>query len=130
MLKSHRLAAIASVVLMLTTTGCSSLNKYQARQASKLALANHLKQHGAKMYGAYWCLTCAGQKKWFGKEAFSKLTYIECDPAGENAQADLCRKLNIDSFPTWEIDGKLTCIGGCSLDKLADASGYKGPRNF
>ena len=130
MLKSKRLAVTVSVVLLLATTGCSSLSKSQSRKASKLALASHLQQQHAKMYGASWCLTCKGQKKWFGKEAFSKITYIECDAGGENPQVELCRKLNINSFPTWEINGKLTCIGGCSLEKLADESGYKGSRDF
>lgn len=130
MLKINKLAAIGSVVLLVMTTGCSSLNKYSARKESKLALANHLKQQGAKMYGTYWCVTCAGQKQWLGKEAFSKITYIECDPAGEKQQANLCRQLNITRFPTWEIGGKLYCQGGCSLGELADVSGYKGSREF
>lgn len=130
MLKFKRLAATIPVVLLLMTTGCTTLSEYQSRKTSKLALASHLQQNNAKMYGATWCVTCTGQKKWFGKEAFSKITYIECDPGGENAKPDLCRKLNINSFPTWEINGKLTCIGGCSLDKLANESGYKGPRDF
>jgi hypothetical protein len=130
MLKSTRLAAIIPVVLLLTTTGCTSLSKYQSRKAAKLSLASYLQQNNAKMYGATWCVTCTGQKKWFGKEAFSKITYIECDPAGKDAKPELCRKLNINSFPTWEVNGKLICIGGCSLDKLADESGYKGPRDF
>ena len=128
MLKSNKLAAIGFVVLLVMTTGCSSLNP--AKKESKIALAKHLKQQGAKMYGTYWCVACNGQKKWFGEEAFSQLTYIECDPAGEKQQANLCRQLNITRFPTWEIGGKLYCQGGCSLGELADVSGYKGSREF
>jgi hypothetical protein len=130
MLKSKRLAATVSIVLLLMTTGCTSLKEYQSRKTSRLALANYLKQNNAKMYGTYWCVACNGQKKWFGKEAFSQITYIECDPAGEKAQPEICRKLNINSFPTWEINGKFSCVGGCSLPKLAEVAGYTGPSDF
>ncbi|MEW6494633.1 MAG: hypothetical protein AB1589_19250 [Cyanobacteriota bacterium] len=58
------------------------------------------------------------------------MALFECDPAGKNAQPGLCRQLNINSFPTWEIDGKLYCQGGCSLNKLADVSDYKGYSEF
>jgi hypothetical protein len=93
-----------------------------------MALASHLKQIGAKMYGTNWCIACNGQKKAFGEKALSHITYIECDPGGKDAKPDLCRQLNITSFPTWEIKGKFYCQGGCSLEKLAEVSGYKGDR--
>ncbi len=65
----------------------------------------------------------------FGQQAFSKINYIECDPQGKNAQTDLCQKANIESFPTWEINGRLY-KGLKPLDELADLSIYKGDRNF
>ena len=34
----------------------------------QIALAKHLKETGAKMYGAYWCSHCFGQKQAFGAE--------------------------------------------------------------
>jgi hypothetical protein len=133
MLKSKRFAAAVSVALLTLTTGCSVSKKLSDKfvpNPSKEALASHLQKAGAKMYGTHWCIACQGQKQEFGKEAFSKITYIECDPGGQNPQVELCRKLNVTSFPTWEINGKFDCQGGCSLDKLADLSGYKGDRNF
>ena len=79
--------------------------------AEQLALAAHLKQVGAKMYGAFWCSHCHDQKQLFGKEAFSQINYIECDPKGENPQPDLCKAANIKGFPSWEINGKsVTCL--------------------
>lgn len=137
MLKSIKFTAAVSIALLALTTGCSVSQKVSNRLSGKSgpnptkdALASHLKNLDAKMYGTYWCLACKGQKQQFGKKAFSQITYIECDPAGPNPQLDLCRKANVTSFPTWEIQGKFSCVGGCSLENLADLSGYKGPRNF
>lgn len=96
---------------------------------AEIALAQHLKQVDAKMYGAYWCPHCAEQKQLFGKAAFSETTYIECDPNGENAQPELCQAAKVESYPTWEIKGK-TYSGTQPLEQLAAASGYQGPQNF
>lgn len=132
MLKPNKLAVGISIVI-ITTTGCAISNKLSKKfiqNPSTLALANHLKQKEAKMYGTYWCLACKGQKIAFGEKAFKQINYIECDPGGTNPQPNLCRQANVTGFPTWEIEGKLTCQGGCTLDKLADLSGYQGDRNF
>jgi glutaredoxin len=101
----------------------------QPSNASAIALAQHLKQRGAKMYGAFWCPYCHRQKDMFGAEAFSLIEYVECDPRGENAQPDLCRRANITGFPTWEINGR-QYRGMQSLEQLAEFSGYQGSRNF
>ncbi len=95
----------------------------------QIALAAHLQRIKAKMYGAYWCPHCHTQQELFGKEAFTALTYIECDPRGKDAQPDLCKAANIKAYPSWEIRGKYY-IGTQSLEKLAILSGYKGTRNF
>lgn len=97
--------------------------------ADQLALAAHLKQVGAKMYGAYWCSHCHDQKQLFGKSAFNQINYIECDPKGKNPQPDLCKAANVKGFPTWEINGK-SVSGTQSLEELATLSGYQGSRNF
>ncbi|HEY9668942.1 MAG TPA: hypothetical protein V6C91_19185 [Coleofasciculaceae cyanobacterium] len=95
----------------------------------ELALATHLQQLGAKLYGTYWCSYCTKQKQLFSQQALSKITYIECDPAGENAQPALCRQANITTVPMWEIQGRFY-QGILSLQKLAEVSGYQGDRNF
>ncbi|MBW4574580.1 MAG: hypothetical protein KME08_04785 [Aphanothece sp. CMT-3BRIN-NPC111] len=97
---------------------------------AEIALAGHLKQAGATMYGAWWCPHCHEQKQLFGKQAFSEINYIECAPDGKNAQSDVCAKADIKGFPTWEINGKKVESGVKTLEELADLSGYKGPRNF
>ncbi len=96
---------------------------------AKLALAEHLSASGARMYSAYWCPHCHEQKELFGKQATAKLTVIECAPDGRNSQKALCDAKKIEGFPTWEINGQLDS-GVKPLQKLADLSGYKGPRGF
>jgi uncharacterized membrane protein/glutaredoxin len=110
-------------------SGTQAIQITTTSSQAEIALAQHLKQIGAKMYGAYWCPHCHDQKQLFGKEAFSNITYIECDPSGKNAQPDLCKAAKIESYPTWEINGKLYS-GTQPLEQLATASGYKGPQNF
>jgi len=97
--------------------------------SAEMALAQHLSNKGAKMYGAYWCPYCTKQKQLFGEQALSKINYIECDARGKNPQVNLCRRANITGFPTWEINGKMY-PGMRSLNDLATLSGYAGSRNF
>lgn len=96
---------------------------------SEIALARHLTKIGAKEYIAWWCPHCHEQKQLFGKEAYSEINQIECDPNGKNAQPKLCQAANIESYPSWEINGKLY-PGVQSLAELGRISGYKGPSNF
>jgi len=97
---------------------------------AELALAEHLTATGAKMYGAYWCPHCHEQKLLLGKEAFSKINYIECAPEAKNSQTKVCEQAGIKGFPTWEINGKLIESGAQELEKLAELSGYQGKTNF
>ncbi|MBU6230569.1 MAG: vitamin K epoxide reductase family protein [Cyanobacteria bacterium REEB459] len=97
---------------------------------AEIALAQYLKDKGISMYGAWWCPHCHEQKEAFGAQATKVLSYIECAEDGINPQTKLCRsKPEISGFPTWEINGQFYS-GVQSLDKLADLSGYQGPRNF
>jgi uncharacterized membrane protein/glutaredoxin len=98
---------------------------------SEIALAQHLRSIGAKMYSAYWCPHCHDQKQLFGRQAFRNINYVECDPAGQNSQAQLCQDnaQNITGYPTWEIKGQYY-NGTKTLTQLADLSSYQGSRNF
>lgn len=62
-------------------------------------------------------------------EAANQLTVIECDPGGQNPQPALCARVKIQSFPTWEIQGKFY-RGMMPLEDLAALSEFKGPRKF
>jgi uncharacterized membrane protein len=96
---------------------------------AEIALAKHLKSIGAKMYGAYWCPHCYEQKQLLGKKAVKKMIYIECAPEGENPQPDVCRAAKIQSFPSWEINGKLE-PGIKTPEELAKVSNYQGDKDF
>ncbi len=97
--------------------------------AAEVALAKHLTASGAKMYGAFWCPHCYEQKQLLGKEAVAEITYVECDSAGKNPQPDACTTAGVQSYPTWEIKGKLE--PGTKLpEKLAELSGYQGAKTF
>jgi hypothetical protein len=82
-----------------------------------LTLAKSLQKLDAKMYGAYWCSHCFDQKETFGKQAFGKLTYVECAKDGVNSQYKLCKDSKVPGYPTWEIQGKLY-PGEQELDEL------------
>ncbi|HEY9827966.1 MAG TPA: vitamin K epoxide reductase family protein, partial [Stenomitos sp.] len=96
---------------------------------AELALADHLKSINAQMFGAFWCPHCHDQKQLFGKEAFSKIDYVECDPKGANARPDLCKAAKIEGFPTWHIKDKVLS-GTQPLVELGKVSAYTGPQNF
>lgn len=143
MLKLIRLTTVTSLTLLALTTGCSQSITSQSTATSsqkstttsgqsstaKIALASHLKQLDAKFYGAYWCPYCHKQKDLFGEQAMRQINYIECDEKGKNPRPGLCQKANIKSLPTWEIKGQ-QYPGMLTLENLADASDYKGDRNF
>ena len=89
-------------------------------------LAEHLTQTDAKFYGASWCPHCADQKELFGSSA-QRIPYVECSPGGSSApQASVCKENNIQSYPTWIINGE-RYTGTQSLDALAQYSKYTGP---
>jgi uncharacterized membrane protein len=96
---------------------------------AEIALARHLKQAGVKAYFAYWCPHCYEQKQLFGKEAYKELSQIECAKDGQNAQPQACIDAGVQAFPSWEINGQLTA-GLKTLEELADATAYQGPRDF
>ena len=97
---------------------------------SENALAEHLTAVGAKKYGAFWCPHCYEQKQLFGKDAFEKVTYVECaDAKNPRLQTPACQQAKITSYPTWEIDGKLY-PGTQELPKLAELTDYQGDTNF
>ncbi|MEL7330634.1 MAG: vitamin K epoxide reductase family protein [Cyanobacteria bacterium J06560_2] len=98
--------------------------------ASEVALAKHLTEIDAKMYGAYWCPHCFDQKQLFGRDAAKQIPYIECAPDGQKSQTALCQSVpGVTGFPTWEVNGEFLS-GSQSLETLAEASGYDGPTDF
>ncbi|KAJ8905960.1 hypothetical protein NDN08_002461 [Rhodosorus marinus] len=75
--------------------------------AEALGIADRLESKHTKMYGAFWCSHCFGQKQMLGKEAMEKIDYVECSERGRNSQSALCKEKKIAGYPAWEIDGKM-----------------------
>lgn len=90
-------------------------------------LAKHLKETGAKMYGAFWCSHCEDQKETFG--AGADIPYVECFPNGwekGTPLAQACSAVEITGFPTWILADGTRFEGEKTLEELAAASGYQG----
>ena len=124
--------AEGKTVIPLATTTPKPPDGWQISTTSteaEIALAQHLKEIGAKKYGAFWCPHCYEQKQLFGKKAFAEIDYVECDPRGKNPQPKLCLQAGIKSYPTWKIKDQ-TYPGTQTLEKLAEVSGYQGSQEF
>lgn len=122
----------------VTASGNTGPAVVNTSSPAEIELAKHLKQIGAKMYGAYWCPHCHDQKELFGKEAAAIYPYVECAPDGVNSKTEVCQEIapKIEKqtgqnfgFPTWEINGRYL-TGTQSLTDLATKSAYQGPQNF
>jgi hypothetical protein len=99
------LAVIVGVVWLIMTPG--KAGKYDA-------FATCIKDSGAKFYGAFWCPHCQAQKARFGKSA-QYLPYIECSTPDGQGQLQVCKDLNINSYPTWYFptaSGTPIVVGG------------------
>lgn len=118
---SRRAVIVAAAIAVGFLASCSKGDG----NSFETMLAEHLQATGARMYGAYWCPHCEHQKELFG-EAVELVPYVECDPEGENSQAQLCQEKEIAGYPTWEINGEFY-VGGRSLEELAQLSGFTEP---
>jgi uncharacterized membrane protein/glutaredoxin len=87
------------------------------------ALARHLRETGAVMYGAHWCPHCAEQKALFG-DAAKDVPYVECAADAVNGRPDLCEKAGVKVFPTWVV-GTERREGVQSLSALATLSKFE-----
>jgi uncharacterized membrane protein len=113
-------AAVATVVIAAFIWAWPGFES----SAEQHALAQHLQQTKAVMYGAYWCPACKEQKARFGAAA-SGIPYVECDPGGAGARPDLCTQVGVKAYPTWVIAGQ-KLEGVLTLDQLARLSGFPG----
>src|SRR5258705_312164 len=87
------------------------------------ALARHLRETGAVMYGAHWCPHCTEQKALFG-DAAKDVPYVECAADTVNGRPDLCEKAGVKVFPTWVI-GTERREGVQSLSALSTLSKFE-----
>ncbi len=93
------------------------------RNARLDAFAKCTADHGAKMYGAFWCPHCQEQKEEFGS-SFEYVNYIECGVKGDlHAQTAVCKSAGINHYPTWEFPDKTRIEGKESFQSLSDRTG-------
>ena len=87
------------------------------------ALATHLRDSGARFYGAYWCPACQEQKALF-TASVDRLPYVECTPGGRSGpRAVDCVTRNIQEYPTWIIGGQ-RYTGVVSVERLGRVSNF------
>ncbi len=109
------------VALALTMVGYAR-QKQTSDQYDTAALAKHLTEVGAKMYGASWCTACQVQKELFGED-WQYAPYVECSlPDGEETEACLAQK--IEAYPTWIFADGSRKVGVLSLEELAKISSF------
>lgn len=108
-------ASLVLVVVMLVGQQAGASREAPvADPALAQALARHLRDSGAHLYGVWWCLGCREQKAMFGASA-SELPYVECSGGASPA--------GVTEYPTWEIAGaRVTAV--LPLDSLAARSAF------
>jgi len=108
--------------------GCSSGGYPQAEID---ALAKCITEKGGVMYGTFWCPKCAQVKKNFGG-AMKYITYVECDPRGENEQSELCLEKEIDKYATFVFNDDPNkenwLVGVPTFEELATKAGCPAPQ--
>ena len=123
--KTVPVAAAVIVILHLNYTGASS-DVPQVEDPTVRALAIHLAESGAMMYGAHWCPHCQDQKALFGASA-RRLPYVECSPGRQGTpQSTRCRAAQIKVYPTWIINGR-RIEETLTLEQLAKATNFQPP---
>lgn len=121
-------AAVAAVLigaLHLNYTGALGTPP-ELEDPTLRALAIHIANSGAKMYGASWCPHCQQQKARFGASAH-RLPYIECSTGRQGSpQTQTCANMNISTYPTWIINGVRT-EEDMPIEQLASLTGFQFP---
>lgn len=118
------IVVIVVIVLFFALSGKGGEPSYAAGEVD--AFAQCLTEKGTVMYGAFWCPHCAKTKARFGN-AFRYVTYVECDPRGDDEQSELCIEKGIENYDTWEFADGTRVVGEPSFETLAEKSGCTVP---
>ena len=121
---SRRGLAAVGIIAFLHLNYTGVVGRLPAEEDPALrALAIHLADSGARMYGASWCPHCQEQKALFGG-AERRLPYIECSSGPQGTpQTAACRYARISTYPTWEIDG-VRYEEVLTVQRLAELTGF------
>lgn len=85
-------------------------------------LARDLSEKGAVLYCSASSEDCKAQLAMFDPHA-DQLDYVECDPAGANANVDECHAKTILAYPTWIFE-ETRKTGVQELSSLAAMVGF------
>ena len=120
-------AAAATAVLALFLHFSGLFDPAAGPEKPRLkALALHLRDSGARFYGAYWCPACNEQKTLFEASA-DRLPYVECTPDGRRGALNVaCVVQAIKDYPTWMIGGRRH-TGVITVEELARLSHFRWP---
>jgi len=96
-----------------------STNTTETTLSSLDQFAECISVSGAKLYGAFWCSHCNGQKKAFGSSA-EYLTYVECSTSYGGEQTQACKDANIEAYPTWIFADGTQLLGELPFETLSE----------
>ena len=88
--------------------------------------ANCVTKADATFYGAFWCPHCADEKKAFGS-SMKNILYVECSTPDGKGQTEICKQMNVSSYPTWIFADGSRETGFVSLAKIGEKTGCKLP---
>jgi hypothetical protein len=117
-------AWLVFVATVLLLSGCGSGGQYTKESLDSFAQC--LTANDVVMYGAFWCPHCANTKKKFGS-SFQYVTYVECDPRGDDEQSELCLEREIENYDTWEFADGSRVVGEPKFETLSGMSGCAMP---
>jgi hypothetical protein len=104
------------------------VSKRVARESTPQArdLAEHLARRRVVLAGAYWCPHTSRQKELLGREAFAKISYVECSSRGYGGSPAWCLSKEIDGYPTWIFPDGRRVSGERPLAEIAKEAGFRG----
>lgn len=98
----------------------------RASSAQAVQLAEYLTSRNVVWAGTYWCPHTSRQRELLGREAASKLRYVECSPRGYGSDPKWCLSHRVDGYPAWIFPDGRQVSGERPLSDLAREANYPG----
>lgn len=117
--QKYTIGLILGIVILF---GYNSYKKTGGVPGELDSFARCLQERGAKLYGASWCPHCKNQKELFGRSD-KYVPYVECASPNGKGTNPVCKKENIEGYPTWVFADGSRESGERSLEQLATKTG-------
>jgi hypothetical protein len=103
------------------------VSKRVTRESSEQAkeLAEYLARKRVVLAGTYWCPHTSRQKELLGRQAFAKISYVECSSRGYGGNPAWCLSKQIDGYPTWIFPDGRRVSGERPLAEIAKEAGFR-----